>query len=244
MRCPRSSIPPSAPGAGAHVVPPVVGRAWQRALSSLVRFYSTGRWRVPVLRERGADPFLVLVSTLLSHRTRDEVTKRATIHLLAKFPTSAALSKASPHEVRALIREVGLSRAKAQGLCAAARTLVSEFGGRVPESEADLLRIPRVGPKTAHAVRVFGYQRPGIPVDAHILRVARRMGTVSGRTIPRAQAELSTNVPERLWGLLNPVVVQHGMNICRARGPLCPRCPIEELCPKVGVVPLRVPNNS
>lgn len=226
---------PEAKGFLARAAQPVKGRTWHDVLTTLARFYKSGAWRVPVLRERGADPFLVLVSTLLSHRTRDEVTARVTLRLLAAYHTPTELARSSLHRVHALIREVGLSRSKAEGLLDAARTIVSEFGGQVPFNEADLMRIPRVGPKTAHAVRVFGFKQPGIPVDTHILRVANRMGVVRGSTISEAQGELAEQVPKRYWRLLNPVLVQHGMNICTARAPRCGICPIGGWCLRIGV---------
>jgi endonuclease III len=207
-----------------------------RRLRAVYRIHS-GRWRVPVLRERGGDPFAVLVSTVLSQRTRDEVTERAARRLLARFPSADALAGARLRTVGTMIREVGLSRSKARGLKEAARFLVEHHGGKVPLREAELLAIPRVGPKTAHAILVFGYERPGIPVDTHILRVTRRMGVVKGTTIPQAQRELSLVVPRRYWHLLNPILVQHGMNLCSPRAPRCAECPIEQWCEKIGVPP-------
>lgn len=210
--------------------------SWGPLLRRVAKYYQTGGWRVPVLRHRGADPFLVLVSTILSHRTRDEVTERATIRLLARYPTASALSRASLSRLQSLIREVGLSGAKARGLRNASRAIVRNHGGKVPVSEEDLRRIPMVGPKTAHAIMVFGHRKPGLPVDSHILRVARRLGVVEGRTIKEAQGELASAVPLRHWGVLNPVLVQHGMNTCTPRRPRCDECVIFEWCERRGVV--------
>ena len=208
---------------------------WGRLMARLERYYSRGTWRRPVLRRRGAPPFLVLVSTILSHRTRDEVTARATIRLMAAFPTPRALSRTSVPRVRALIREVGLSEEKATGLVNAARAIMRDHDGRVPVTEDELLRIPLVGPKTAHAVLVFGHRMPGLPVDTHILRVTRRLGIVHGHTIKEAQEELALTVPRRYWGLLNPILVQHGMNTCTSPRPKCVGCPIDQWCERVGV---------
>lgn len=204
-------------------------------MSRLERYYSRGTWRRPVLRQRGALPFLVLVSTILSHRTRDEVTARATLSLMGAFPTPLALSRATVPRVRSLIHEVGLSEAKATGLVKAARAIMKDHDGQVPLTEDDLLRIPLVGPKTAHAVLVFGHRMPGLPVDTHILRVTRRLGVVHGGTIKQAQEELAQAVPRRYWGLLNPILVQHGMNTCTPSRPRCVGCPIDQWCEKVGV---------
>jgi len=207
---------------------------WSRLLRLLEEFYRQGNWRVPVLRARGADPFLVLVSTILSQRTRDEVTERATIRLLSVFPTPTLLSRASPARIRSLIGEVGLSDVKSKALKECAKSLVNRFGGVVPSTEADLRTLPMVGPKTAHAVLVFGHEKEGLPIDSHILRVTRRLGVVRGTTIPEAQRELALAVPRRYWKLLNPVLVQHGQNLCRYSTPECGVCPIAPICPYPG----------
>lgn len=204
-------------------------------LSSLVQFYSRSGWRTPVLRERGTDPFVVLVSTILSHRTRDEVTERATLQLLTKYPTVEALARARLQSIRSIIRQVGLSEAKAHGLQDAARFLLEHHGGKLPHDEADLLEIPMVGPKTAHAIMVFGHAVPGLPIDVHILRVTRRLGVVRGQSIKNAQIQLARSVPRRYWGLMNPIFVQHGMNVCVAGKPRCGECPIVHWCDRVGV---------
>ena len=172
----------------------------------------------------------MLVSTILSHRTRDEVTQRATLRLLSVYPTARELARAPPARVESLIGEVGLARAKARGVRRASRVIVERFGGKVPLGERDLLDLPMVGPKTAHAVRVFGYEKAGIPVDTHILRVTKRIGVVRGRTISEAQFELSREVPRRYWKLLNPILVQHGQNLCRHHAPRCGECPIADIC--------------
>ncbi|MDG6970071.1 MAG: endonuclease III [Nitrososphaerota archaeon] len=208
---------------------------WGKVLDALDHYYEVGSWREPVLRDRGASPFLVMVSTMLSHRTRDEVTLRATKRLLAEYPSPEKLAKVSTTQIMAIIRGVGLSELKARGLRDAARWLVENHSGRIPESEEELLRIPRVGPKTAHAIMVFGFRQPGLPIDTHILRVAQRLGVVDGTTISQAQDELMRVVPRRYWGLLNPTLVRHGMNICTARAPQCGKCPIHHWCARVGV---------
>lgn len=208
---------------------------WARILRLLALTYKTGNWRVPVLRKRGADPFLVLVSTIISQRTRDEVTERVTLRLLSRLPTPLAVSRSPVSRVKALIREAGLTKTKAFALKRISRSLVDKFGGRVPTLESELLSLPMVGPKTAHAVLVFAHRRPGLPVDTHILRVARRLGAVHAGTIPGAQFELAQSVPERYWKFLNPVLVQHGQNICRATRPRCGVCPIRVMCLRIGV---------
>jgi endonuclease-3 len=209
---------------------------WGPLLGRLRAFYARGDWRKPVLRTRGEDPFLVLVSTMLSHRTRDEVTARATARLIARYPNPSALARAPLSSIRAVIQEVGLSGGKARGLRDAARVIVTKHSGQVPATEPELLAIPRVGPKTAHAVMVFAHRLPGLPVDSHILRVGRRLGVVKGSTTEEAQRDLAREVPRRFWKLLNPILVQHGMNVCIPNRPNCGICPIARWCMRVGVI--------
>lgn len=234
-RRPNKSRPGVSTRAGVAVRARARTVLWGRVLAALARQYRQGQWRVPRLRERGAPAFLVLVSTLLSRRSRDEAVESATFRLLAAFPTPQLMARASTQEIRRRIYGVGLERAKAEGIRRAARQIVAEFGGVVPVAESDLLSLPNVGAKTAQAVRVFAYQESGIPVDVHVLRVARRLGGLTATTIPSAQRELAHVVPVRLQPLLNPVLVQHGQNICRARRPRCSECPIARACPKIGV---------
>ncbi len=208
---------------------------WGRLLRTLEVHYGRGKWRVPVLRARGADPFMVLVSTILSQRTRDEVTERATVRLLTEYPTPTAIARAPLGRIRSLIDEVGLADGKARGIRSASQVVVKRFGGMVPLREADLRSLPMVGPKTSHAIRVFAYRLPGLPIDTHILRVSRRLGVVHGKTIGQAQDELSRSVPREYWSLLNPVLVQHGQNICRPSLPRCDVCPISHWCLRKGL---------
>ena len=208
---------------------------WGRMLRALEMKYERGTWRVPVLRGRGADPFLVLVSTIISQRTRDQITERATLRLLARYPTPRDVARAPLQLIRGLIQEAGLSAVKASAIKLSSQIIVDEFGGTVPTRAEDLLRLPGVGPKTAHAVRVFAYRKPGLPIDTHILRITRRLGVVRGESIADAQRELAQSVPRKYWGLLNPVLVQHGQNTCRASSPKCETCPIARWCPRVGV---------
>lgn len=209
---------------------------WSTVLDALASHSSIVGIRRPVLRERGQDPWRVLVSIVVSQRTRDEVTERVTRELLKVYPTPRAVARAGPVRVARKIREAGIARRKARSLVEAAKFLEREFDGRVPFSESDLLRIPGVGPKAAHAILVFGFEKPALPVDAHILRVTKRLGVVSPEaTIPRAQRDLAHAVPKPYWHLLNPVLVQHGMNVCSPRAPKCDICPITSWCARVGV---------
>src|SRR5262249_14161620 len=112
--------------------------------------------------------------------------------------------------------------------CAA--EILDRFGGSVPQDLPTLLTLPGVGPKTANCVVVFGFGRPGMPVDTHVHRISNRLGIVRTRAPEETETELRRKVPERFWIPLTPMLVQHGKNLCRPRGPLCDRCPIRPWC--------------
>ncbi len=204
---------------------------WPKVLDKLGRTYGRGDWRVPYLRDHAEDPFQVLIGTILSQRTRDEATDIASARLFARYPDAQRLSAARPQELRPLIRNVGFYRTKARVLPVCARAILGRYGGVVPRTVEELVTLPGVGPKTANCVVVFGYGLEGMPVDTHVHRIANRLGLVRTKTPEETEAALRKVVPRRYWIPLNPVLVQHGQNICRPIGPKCELCPIVDLCP-------------
>ncbi len=203
---------------------------WEAVLDALSAQYRTGDWRVPYLRDHAEDPFQVLIGTILSQRTRDANTDRASRALFARFPDAASLAGARPSQIEPLIRATGFYRVKARVLVATARAVLDRFGGQVPRELAPLLSLPGVGPKTANCVLVFGYGIPGVPVDTHVHRIANRLGVVRTRTPEETEARLRATVPERYWIPINPLLVQHGQNLCRPHRPRCDLCPIARSC--------------
>jgi len=203
---------------------------WTRVLDRLNRQYGRGDWRVPYLRDHAEDPFQVLIGTILSQRTKDENTDRASAALFAEFPDAVRLAEAPLPRLERLIHGTGFYRTKARNIRNCSRVLLREYGGRVPRTMPELLSLPGVGHKTANCVLVFGYGIPAIPVDTHVHRIANRLGVVRTRTPEETEEALARVVPRRLWIPLNPVLVQHGQNLCRPRGPLCTRCPIADVC--------------
>lgn len=210
--------------------PPAVAVPWARLLETLAKHYHGGDWRVPYLRTHAEDPFQVLIGTILSQRTRDEATEVASARLFAKFPTATALAKASPQELVPLIRPVGFYATKARTIPKTAQAILDRFGGQVPSTMEELLTLPMVGRKTANCTLVFGFQLPAIPVDTHVHRLANRLGAVRTRTPDETEVALAKVVPQELWVPLNPLLVQHGQNICRPIGPRCDECPVASMC--------------
>lgn len=203
---------------------------WERLLDRLSALYGTGDWRRPYLRDHAENPFQVLIGTILSQRTRDANTEAASARLFARFPDAPALARARTSEVEGLIRVTGFYRVKAKVVRRCANEILDRFAGAVPRSFEELVSLPGVGPKTANCVLVFGYAIPAIPVDTHVHRIANRLGVVRTRTPEQTEAALRKGVDVRYWIPFNPLLVQHGQNLCRPNRPKCPECPISDQC--------------
>jgi endonuclease-3 len=203
---------------------------WESLLDRLSSFYRTGDWRTPYLRDHAQDPFQVLIGTVLSQRTRDEATDVASARLFAQYPDATSLARAPTASVEPLIRGTGFYHTKARVIREVAREILGRFGGVVPKTFEELTSLRGVGPKTANCVLVFGYGIPAIPVDTHVHRIANRLGVVRTRTPEETERALAQSVDRRYWIPVNPLLVQHGQNLCRPIGPRCPECPIADLC--------------
>jgi endonuclease III len=204
---------------------------WETVLDRLSSFYGTGDWRVPYLRDHAQDPFQVLIGTILSQRTRDANTDRASALLFARYPDPVSLARAPLRSIEPLIRATGFYHVKARVIRNCARVLLAQYGGGVPRTFDELIALPGVGPKTANCVLVFGYGVPAVPVDTHVHRIANRFGVVRTQSPEATEIALRETLPREYWIPVNPLLVQHGQNLCRPRNPLCPNCPLEELCP-------------
>ena len=182
-----------------------------------------------VVAER-EDPFAVLISTILSQRTRDEMTERASEQLFARYATPAALADAPLADVERLIRPVGFYRQKAVQIRRVSAALLDRHGGQVPRSYSELLALPQVGPKTANCVLVYGFGEPRIPVDTHVHRVSNRLGLVTTRMPEQTERVLVRIVPKGYWLLVNELFIRFGKEVCRPIGPRCETCPFRSFC--------------
>jgi len=178
----------------------------------------------------GGDPFRVLISTILSQRTRDENTARASKSLFSKYDTPEALAGADMNEVRRLIRPSGFYNVKARSVIRVSRQLLDDFGGRVPDDMESLLKLHSVGRKTANCVLVYGFNKPAIPVDTHVHRISNRLGLVDTRKPEQTESELVKKVPRRYWLDLNDLFVRFGQTRCRPIGPRCEACTLKGNC--------------
>ncbi len=175
--------------------------------------------------------FELLVSVILSAQCTDEQVNKATPALFAAYPDARALAGAARADVEALVRTTGFFRAKAANIIAASRMLVDEYGGEVPDTIAELTRLPGVGRKTANLVVSVCYGKPGIVVDTHVLRTARRLGLAPTDDPAKSERMLGAALPESMWTAFSYALNRHGKHVCRARKPLCAFCPVARLCP-------------
>ncbi|WP_041287387.1 endonuclease III domain-containing protein [Desulfomonile tiedjei] len=193
---------------------------------------------VPIVTEisrKRRDPFDVLVSTVLSLRTKDDVTRVASRRLLAVASTPEALADLPEEEIEKLIFPVGFYRTKARNLRQLARDLLQKYGGKVPDDLDELLTIKGVGRKTANLVITLGFGQQGICVDTHVHRVSNRLGYVSTKTPEQTEMALRAKLPAEYWIEYNDLLVTWGQNICRPISPFCSKCPVLVCCNQIGV---------
>jgi len=177
------------------------------------------------------DPFRVLIGCILSQRTKDETTDAAYRRLFSRFSGPEDLARANPAEIEKLIYPVGFYRNKAKTIVKAARYILEEFGGTVPDRFDDLIKIPGIGRKCANIVLAYAFGKPAIPVDTHVFRVAKRLGIVPKGAKPEdVENALMRIVPQDQWVKVNHALVRFGRAVCRPVGPRCDECPLKEVC--------------
>ena len=176
------------------------------------------------------DPFWVLITTILSHRTKDEVTDAASRALYSIYGTMEELSRAKEEDVRGLISRVGFSAVKAKRVIDAAKIIRTKFGGKVPDKIEELMTIPGVGRKTANVVLADSMGIPAIAVDTHVQRISYRIGFSKSRDPEKTEMRLREIVPKDLWLDFNTTLVEFGKKICRPVGPRCDICKVSAYC--------------
>ena len=180
-------------------------------------------------------PLELLVATILSAQTTDVRVNVVTPLLFARYPDAAAYAAADRAELEETIRSTGFFRAKAQSLLGLGQALVERYDGDVPARMRDLVTLPGVGRKTANVVLGNAFAVPGLPVDTHVGRVARRLGLTTQEDPVKVETELGGLIPPRDWTMFSHRVIFHGRRTCHARKPACGACPVAALCPSYGV---------
>ncbi len=196
-------------------------------------------WNAPVvtmITNTTHDPFKILISTLLSLRTKDATTKKASLQLFERASTPEEILKLSTEQIEKLIYPVGFYHRKARQMIEISRMILKKYHGRVPDELDELLKLPGVGRKTANLVITLGFNKPGICVDTHVHRISNRMGIVKTKTPFETEMRLREILPVKWWIIYNDMLVSLGQTICRPRNPMCNICPVSLYCEKVGVV--------
>ncbi|MFN3263744.1 MAG: endonuclease III domain-containing protein [Aquificaceae bacterium] len=191
------------------------------------------RWHAPIVKliaQKRKDPLSALLCALLSTRTRDETTAEVCKRFLERIKSPQDLLKMDLDELQRLIHPVGFYRNKAKHLKELARQLVEEFGGKVPDTMEDLLRLRGVGRKVANIVLSEGFGKPAIAVDVHVHRISNRWGLVRTRNPEETEKALMQVVPQEYWRDYNRLLVAFGQTICRPVRPKCGECPVSAWC--------------
>ena len=188
-----------------------------------------------MVAERSKDPYQILISCLLSLRTKDQVTHQASRRLFQLATIPQQMVRLSREKIRKAIYPVGFYKTKAKTVQSVSRDILDRFGGKVPDSLEALLSLKGVGRKTANLVVTLGFHKPGICVDTHVHRISNRLGLVKTKTPEKTEQALRQTLPPQYWIEWNDLLVPFGQNLCKPISPLCSHCPIERYCPRIGV---------
>ena len=194
---------------------------------------------VTIVATRDHDPFKVLISCILSLRTRDQTTAQASARLFGLADTPEKLSRLSVAQIETAIYPVGFYRVKALQILDISRQLAERHAGRVPDELDALLNFKGVGRKTANLVLTLGFGKQGICVDIHVHRICNRWGYVATRSPEQTEMALRKKLPPEYWIVINDLLVTFGQNQCTPVSPRCSNCPVYRLCDRVGVVRFR-----
>ena len=202
----------------------------------------TPEWDVPIVTlvaESTNDPFRVLISTVLSLRTKDETTAVASRKLFKLADNPSDMLKLSEKEIIKAIYPVGFYKTKAKNIKSICRDLISKYDSKVPDDIDELLKLKGVGRKTANLVVTLGYNKPGVCVDTHVHRISNRLGYIKTKTPDKTETALRRKLPEKYWIDYNSLLVSFGQHLCRPISPFCSRCPVIKFCDRVGVTKSR-----
>ena len=234
-RAPRKS---AGRGPSGRTAPPrrPTPATFDRVLAAMRRSVRSGALpSVSEIARRDRDPFRILIATILSLRTKDEVTDAASARLFALAPSARELAGIDPRTIARTIYPVGFYRTKARTVRDIARRIDGELGGRVPDSIDALLDFKGVGRKTAALVVSLGYGIDAICVDTHVHRISNRLGWIATRTPADSERVLMMILPRRHWIGVNETMVSFGQRVCTPLSPHCSTCPVLATCARVGV---------
>ncbi|HEY7226752.1 MAG TPA: endonuclease III [Nitrososphaeraceae archaeon] len=180
--------------------------------------------------QEDGDPFKILIGTILSARTRDEITTKVIAELFSEFKDADMLSKANLKKLKKVIQKIGFYNVKATNIREVSRIIVEKFDGKVPSNIDDLLTLPGVGRKTANCVLVYGFKTPAIPVDIHVHRISNRIGIADTNKPGETEIVLQKSIDKKYWTKVNETFVTFGQNVCLPKNPKCSVCQLTKLC--------------
>jgi len=180
--------------------------------------------------QEDGDPFKILIGTILSARTRDEVTTTVIKALFSRFKNPEDLSRANINDIKKLIQKIGFYNVKASRLKEVSQLIIKKYDGKVPSNLDELLTLPGVGRKTANCVLVYGFKKPAIPVDIHVHRISNRIGIVNTKNPEETENILQNKIEKKYWIRVNETFVTFGQNICLPIKPKCGVCQLTKMC--------------
>lgn len=180
--------------------------------------------------QEDGDPFKILIGTILSARTRDEVTTAVIKALFSRFKNPDELSRANLSDIKKLIQKIGFYNVKASRLKEVSQLIIKKYNGEVPSNVNDLLTLPGVGRKTANCVLVYGFKKAAIPVDIHVHRISNRIGIVNTKNPEETENVLQKSIDKKYWIRVNETFVTFGQNICLPIKPKCNVCQLTKMC--------------
>ena len=209
---------------------------FERIIGILEQSYREGPTpSVTLISDTLKDPYHVLTSTIISLRTKDQVTLEASRRLFAEADDIYALQRMDESRIAELIYPAGFYKTKAANLKKIADIIIAEYGGQVPDSIEEMLKLPGVGRKTANLVMILGFDKPGMCVDTHVHTIANRLGWVTTSTPDKTEFALRDLIPQKYWKVLNDYLVSFGQRTCVPVSPFCSKCGLNDICGKVGV---------
>lgn len=190
--------------------------------------------RMTALRElheaEVGDPFMILIGTILSARTKDENTAKVVKKLFSKYKNARSLARANLKDVERIIKSIGFYHVKAKRIIEVASIIDSKFKSKVPANLDELVDLPGVGRKTANCVLVYAFDKPAIPVDIHVHRISNRLGLVDTKNPEETEFALMKKISKKFWLDINDTFVMYGQNICKPISPMCTVCKIKKMC--------------
>lgn len=200
------------------------------------------KWNTPavsIVAENTKDPFKVLISCIISLRTKDTTTAAASGRLFALADTPNAMMTIPVEKIEKAIFPAGFYRVKARNIIEICKRLVEDYTSIVPDEIDELLKLKGVGRKTANLVVTIGYNKDGICVDTHVHRISNRWGYIKTKTPDESEAALRKKLPRKYWKIYNDLLVTFGQNLCKPVSPLCSQCNIATYCARIGVKTFR-----